>query len=89
MAGEQGREAADARELSPGGGSGGDDYPPVLDAGQVARLLGLNIDYVRRLSREGVLPAHRLPGGRTFRYLKDEILDWLRAQPAHHPSDES
>ena len=62
--------------------TGPDDYPPVLDAGQVARLLGLNIDYVRRLSREGVIPAHRIPGGRSFRYLKDEIIDWLRAQPA-------
>lgn len=62
--------------------TGPDDYPPVLDAGQVARLLGLNIDYVRRLSREGVIPAHRLPGGRSFRYLKDEIIDWLRSQPA-------
>ncbi|HWH33636.1 MAG TPA: helix-turn-helix domain-containing protein [Egibacteraceae bacterium] len=61
---------------------GSDDYPPVLDAGQVARLLGLNIDYVRRLSREGVIPAHRIPGGRSFRYLKDEIIEWLRAQPA-------
>jgi excisionase family DNA binding protein len=56
------------------------DYPPVLDAAQVARLLNLNIDYVRKLSREGVLPAKRLPGGRTFRYFRDEILDWLRAQ---------
>ncbi|HWB70755.1 MAG TPA: helix-turn-helix domain-containing protein [Egibacteraceae bacterium] len=59
------------------------DYPPVLDAAQVARLLNLNIDYVRKLSREGVLPAHRLPGGRTFRFFKDEVLDWLRSQPVH------
>jgi len=57
-----------------------DDYPPVLDAAQVARLLQLNIDYVRKLSREGVLPAHKLPGGRTFRYFKEEVLDWLREQ---------
>ncbi|MBA3372773.1 MAG: helix-turn-helix domain-containing protein [Actinomycetota bacterium] len=63
-----------------------DDYPQVLDAAQVARLLQLNIDYVRKLSREGVLPAHRLgPQGRTFRYLKDEILDWLRGQPVGDP----
>jgi excisionase family DNA binding protein len=59
------------------------EYPSILDAGQVARLLNLNIDYVRKLSREGVLPAHRLPNGRTFRYFKDEILDWLRGQPVH------
>lgn len=60
-------------------------YPPVLSTGQVADLLGMNIDTVRRLSRDGVLPAHRTPGGRTFRYLTDELLDWLRAQPAVHP----
>lgn len=59
------------------------DFPAVLDAGQVAALLNLNIDYVRKLSREGVLPAHRLPGGRTFRYLRDEVIDWLRNQPVH------
>lgn len=63
------------------------DLPPILDAGQVARLLNLNIDYVRKLSRQGVLPAHRLPGGRSFRYFKDEVLDWLRQQPAHNPQD--
>jgi excisionase family DNA binding protein len=64
-----------------------DDYPPVLDAAQVARLLNLNIDYVRKLSREGVLPAKRLPGGRTFRYFKDEVLDWLRAQSVEGSTD--
>lgn len=65
-----------------------DDYPPVLDAALVAELLGMNIDTVRRLSREGVLPAHRVPGGRTFKYLKDELLEWLRAQPANNPSED-
>ncbi len=66
-----------------------DDYPPVLDAALVAELLGMNIDTVRRLSREGVLPAHRVPGGRTFKYLKDELLEWLRAQPANNPGEET
>lgn len=64
------------------------DLPTVLDAAQVARMLNLNLDYVRKLSREGVLPAHRLPGGRTFRYFKDEVLDWLRAQPVHSDEEE-
>ncbi|HEX2029219.1 MAG TPA: helix-turn-helix domain-containing protein [Nitriliruptorales bacterium] len=63
-----------------------EDYPPVLDAAMVAELLGMNIDTVRRLSREGVLPAHRVPGGRTFKYLRDELLEWLRAQPANNPA---
>ncbi len=66
-----------------------DDFPPVLDAAMVADLLQLNIDTVRRLSREGQLPAHRLPGGRAFRYLKDEILEWVRDQPAHVADDAS
>lgn len=65
-----------------------DEFPAILDAGQVARLLALNIDYVRKLSRDGIIPAHRLPGGRTFRYFKDEIVDWLRSQPAHHPAEQ-
>lgn len=64
-----------------------DDYPPVLDAAMVAELLGMNIDTVRRLSREGVIPAHRVPGGRTYKYLKDEVIGWLRAQPAHNPPE--
>lgn len=63
-----------------------DDYPPVLDAAMVADLLQMNIDTVRRLSREGVLPAHRVPGGRSFKYLKDELIEWLRAQPANNPA---
>lgn len=57
-----------------------DDLPIVLDAAQVARLLNLNIDYVRKLTREGVLPASRLPGGRAYRYFRDDILQWLRDQ---------
>ena len=59
------------------------DYPTVMDTSQVASLLRLNVDYVRKLSRDGVLPAHRLPGGRAFRYFKDEVLDWMRDQPVH------
>jgi excisionase family DNA binding protein len=55
---------------------------PVLDATEVARLLRLNVDYVRKLSREGVLPAHKLPGGRPCRYSRGAVLDWRRRHPA-------
>lgn len=54
---------------------------PVLTTTQVARVLQLSIDNVRRLSRDGTLPARRLPGGREFRYFQDEILAWLQSQP--------
>lgn len=57
-----------------------EDLPIVLDAAQVARLLNLNIDYVRKLTRQGVLPASRLPGGRAYRYFRDDVLQWLRDQ---------
>jgi len=63
-------------------GAPGTDGTVVLDAAEVARLLRLNVDYVRKLSREGVLPAHKLPGGRTFRYIRGEVLEWLSRQPA-------
>lgn len=57
------------------------DDDEVLTAEDVADLLRLNIDYVRKKSREGVIPCHRLPGGRTFRYFRGEVLDWLRSLP--------
>lgn len=63
------------------------DYPPVLDAAQVARLLQLSVDHVRKLTREGRIPAHKMPEGRVYRYLKDEILTWLRDQPGIDAAD--
>lgn len=66
-----------------------DPLPTVLDATQVGELLGMHVDTVRRLSRDGTIPAHRVPGGRQFRYFRDEVLEWLRAQPAHNPADQN
>ncbi|HEY5651562.1 MAG TPA: helix-turn-helix domain-containing protein [Acidimicrobiia bacterium] len=51
------------------------DLPAVLDANQVAELLGLNVQTVRLYAREGRIPAYRLPGSRTFRFFRDEILE--------------
>lgn len=59
-----------------------DDYPPILDAAQVAELLGMNVQMVRRYAREGRLPAYKLPGGRTFKFFRDEIYEFIRAHPA-------
>jgi excisionase family DNA binding protein len=58
-----------------------EDFPPVLDTAMVAELLGMNIQVVRRMAREGQIPSYRLPGGRTFRFFRDEIFDWLRSFP--------
>ena len=57
------------------------DYPPILDAAQVADLLGMNVQMVRKYARENRIPAYRLPGGRTFKFFRDEIFEFLRAHP--------
>lgn len=58
-----------------------DDLPPILDAAQVAELLGMNVQMVRKYAREGRLPAYKLPGGRTFKFFRDEIFESIRANP--------
>ena len=61
--------------------AGMEDYPQVLDSAMVAEMLGMNVQVVRRMAREGSIPAYRLPGGRSFRFFRDEVLDWLRSFP--------
>jgi excisionase family DNA binding protein len=58
-----------------------EDLPQILDAAQVAELLGMNVQMVRRYAREGRLPAYKLPGGRTFKFFRDEILEFVRSHP--------
>lgn len=65
-----------------------EDYPPILDAAQVAELLGMNVQMVRRYAREGRLPAYKLPGGRTFKFFRDEIYEFVRAHPVTPETDD-
>lgn len=65
-----------------------EDYPPILDAAQVAELLGMNVQMVRRYAREGRLPAYKLPGGRTFKFFRDEIYEFVKSHPAVSAEDE-
>ena len=58
------------------------EFPPVLTAAMAAELLQVHVEYLRRLVRDGKLPSHRFPGGRELRFLRDELLEWLAAQPA-------
>jgi excisionase family DNA binding protein len=59
------------------------DYPPVLDTAMVAELLGMNVQVVRRMARDGTIPCYRIPGGRPFRFFRDEVLEWLKGFPVH------
>lgn len=53
----------------------------ILGAQEVADLLDMNVQMVRKYAREGRLPAYRLPGGRTFKFFRSEILDYVRSFP--------
>lgn len=67
----------------------GADYPPVLTAAMAAELLQVNVEYLRRMVREGRLPCHRFPGGRELRFLRDELLAWLATLPGGDQSSSS
>ena len=58
--------------------SGFSDYPPVLTSAEVAELLSMSIQEVRRLTRNGHLPARRI--GKAYRFFRDEIVTWLDSQ---------
>ena len=67
-----------------------EDYPPILDAAQVAEMLSMNVQMVRMYAREGRIPAYRLPGGRAYKSFRDEVFEFLKAHPASEvPEDET
>ena len=66
--------------MTPESSSGTHDFPPVLTTAMAAELLQVHVEYLRQMVREGRVPCHRFPGGREMRFLRDELLEWLRAQ---------
>jgi excisionase family DNA binding protein len=64
----------------------GGDFPPILTTAMAADLLHVHVEYLRRMVREDRVPAHRFPGGREIRFLRDELIDWVRAQPGEDRS---
>jgi excisionase family DNA binding protein len=57
------------------------EFPPVLHSAMAAELLQVHVEHLRRLVREDKIPCHRFPDGREMRFLRDELIDWLKAQP--------
>ena len=55
--------------------------PEILTTAMAAELLHVHVEYLRRMVRENRIPAHRFPGGREIRFLRDELIAWVRAQP--------
>jgi excisionase family DNA binding protein len=62
------------------------EFPPILTTAMAADLLHVHVEYLRRMVREERVPAHRFPGGREIRFLRDELIDWVRAQPGEDRS---
>lgn len=66
--------------------SGAHEYPPIMTTAQAAELLSVHVEYLRRMVREKRIPAHRFPGGREIRFVRDELIAWVSAQPGYDRS---
>ena len=62
------------------------EFPEVLTTAMAADLLHVHVEYLRRMVRENRIPAHRFPEGREIRFLRDELIAWVRSQPGHDQS---
>lgn len=51
-----------------------------MDTAMVGELLQMSPVHVRRLAREGVIPAYRIEGVRAFKFKRDEVLGWFEGQ---------
>ena len=63
-----------------------ESFPPILTTAMAAELLHVHVEYLRRMVREGRIPAHRFPGGREIRFHRDELIGWVRDQPGYNRS---
>ena len=71
---------------APGEIPGIEGIPPILTTAQAAELLQVHVEYLRKMVREERIPAHRFPGGREIRFVRDELIAWVRDQPGHDRS---
>jgi excisionase family DNA binding protein len=78
-------EASEATELHVGTASAA-QFPEILTTAMAAEMLHVHVEYLRRMVREERIPAHRFPGGREIRFLRDELLQWVADQPGHDRS---
>ena len=52
--------------------------PPILTVKRTAKLLGVNVESVRRLIRRGTIPARKIPGIRQRYIVFSELLAQMR-----------
>lgn len=54
----------------------------VLNAEETARLLEMDVLKVRRLAKQGRIPAFRIPGGRKYKFFRSEVVAYAAAVAA-------
>jgi excisionase family DNA binding protein len=54
--------------------------PKVMSVTDVAEHEGVTVRTIERWIEQGLLPAHRKPGGRGWTILADEYASWLRSR---------
>jgi len=79
-------ESAGAGPASSGASPAASSYPEIMTTAMASQMLHVHVEYLRRMVREGRIPAHRFPGGREIRFLRDELIEWVRAQPGEDRS---
>jgi excisionase family DNA binding protein len=60
---------------------GEENLPPIMTIAEVARHTGLKELTVRRLARDGVIPALKL--GRQWRIKRDLLEEWIEERSPH------
>jgi len=59
-----------------------ENLPPIMTIAEVAAYLGLHELTVRRLAREGAIPALKL--GRQWRVKRDLLEKWIESRSLHN-----
>ena len=62
------------------------DYPDVLDAEQISKMLSVSTKMIYKLIKEGTISAIKV--GRTFRIPKVSVMRYMNIFPSY-PNDES
>jgi excisionase family DNA binding protein len=62
-----------------------EEFPKIMTIAQVAKFLGLHELTVRRLARDGELPAFKL--GRQWRIKKDLLEGWIETRSLDNVKD--
>lgn len=61
----------------------------VLNAEETARLLEMDVLKVRRLAKQGRIPAFRIPGGRKYKFFRSEVVAYATAVAAEAAAKEA